>query len=85
MIYATQLTILRNYGSSSFTVVSQHAAGQSVAQDLNFDEMLGYIARLLCPTDSSGQPCMHAGRPLYLLPPTEPDAGQRTMKKGPQT
>jgi len=50
--------------------VTQEWSGDlNVAEDLNYDEMLGTIARALCPTMDDGSPQRFLGRPLFLTNP----------------
>ena len=66
-----KITILADHPlNTGFTVLCQSCTGElSVAESLCYDEMLGYIARLCCPTFSDGEPFRGYGRPLFLSPP----------------
>ena len=65
----TRITILSGY-NRDFTVLVESLVGKVAVQDgLCYDEMLGHVARLLCPTFDDGSPVRHLGRPLFLDAP----------------
>lgn len=64
-----QITILRN-DSGGFSVLTAGWSGPvQVIDGLCYDEMLGQVARLLCPVMSNGEPQRYMGRPLFLTAP----------------
>jgi len=68
-----QLTIIKTW-HGGFTVITSegHCAPQlRHATDLNYDEMLGTVARLFCPSMSNGEAPNYVGRALFLAPPKE--------------
>lgn len=66
-----KVTILLNYGSQNdFSVLAADPYDKvKVQTGLTYDEMLGTIARLFCPTGGDGMPLRHIGKPLFLEPP----------------
>jgi len=67
-----KITILQEWGGSGLTVISEDGLRKlTVADGLCYDEMLGYIARLLCPTESDGTPSEYFGKPLFLSAPVK--------------
>ena len=67
-----KITILRGHSlNNSFSVITATGYPEKIdiAQELTFDEMLGYVARLTCPSFSDGCPIRSWGKPLFLDPP----------------
>ena len=53
--------------NGGYDVTIQHSDGKiEQAKQLCFDEMLGLVARLTCPTFSDGEPVRSYGVPLFL-------------------
>lgn len=65
-----RITIIKDAGSYSYHVISD-GYPPKLASHLTYDEMLGYIARTMCPQDSDGSIPCGFGRPLFLEPPKE--------------
>jgi hypothetical protein len=64
-----KITILTGF-NRDFTVLVETVFGDVTIQDGPcFDEMLGHVARLFCPTFDDGKPCRNLGKPLFLSPP----------------
>ena len=68
----SQLTVLVHDIGCGFDIVTSKCGKLEYCEGLNYDEMVGMIARLLCPHESVGKGYM--GRPLFLVPPKDPDA-----------
>ena len=65
-----RVTILRT-DRNWFNVIAEECGELSHAE-LTYDEMLGALARMFCPTMSDGKPNRFVGRPLFLAPPEPP-------------
>jgi hypothetical protein len=72
MCQPNKITILRV--GNLFTVLVGGWREILCADQLTFDEALGYVARLMCPTDDAGNVARGYGKPLFLSPPKHPDA-----------
>ena len=70
----TKVTILRGFGSQNNFHILHDGNWKHVEHlgDLSYDEMLGTIARLLCPVMGDGTPIRQLGKPLHLEPPEQP-------------
>lgn len=66
-----RITIIKeSYNGNSYHVVSDGFPPRC-ADHLTFDEMLGYVARLMCPIDADGEIPKYFGKPLFLERPVE--------------
>ncbi len=72
----TKVTILRAFGSQGHFDVLHDGQWQRTAHvgGLTYDEMLGTIARLLCPVMENGSPNRQLGTPLHLEAPAKANA-----------
>lgn len=76
---ATRVDIQPRF-NGGYRVTIQRLDGKvEVADELCFDEMLGLVARLMCPRMSDGEPVRTYGTPLFLDYPEPPK--QTTQKE----
>jgi hypothetical protein len=68
-----QITIIGHPTSNNdFTVIALQWSGEmEICDHLQYDEMLGTIARVCCPVHGDGTPWRKIGPPLFLTTPNK--------------
>jgi hypothetical protein len=70
---AKRITVSRSYENQNYfdVFVENQFKMPTVIEALQFDEMLGVVARLMIPTRDDGTPNRQTGTPLFLTPSKE--------------